>query len=251
MIPNTIEKTPEGGLPAENCSLLLGDCLERMAEIPDGSVDLVLTDPPYRMTKRGKSCRPNWMRDNMGDNVFDGEVPSPSAWLEHCYRVMRDGHLYIFTNTVSLQETLNAATWAGFRLHNIISMIKDTGMPNRWYYKQTEIILFLRKGRAIPINDYTSRDNVAVQMPTQRTGKLHITQKPLDFTTKMVTNSSQQGGLVLDPFMGSGTTGVACMNTARKFIGIERDPEYFRVASERISLNNIEDGRTRAGDDQS
>lgn len=215
-------------------NLMLGDCLERMKEIPDGSVDLVLTDPPYRMTKRGKSCRPNWMPSGMGDNVFEGEVPDVAAWLKESYRVMKDGHIYIFTNTVSLQETLNAATDTGFKLHNIISMIKDTGMPNRWYYKQTELILFMRKGRAIPINDYTSRDNVKVVMPKASTGKVHITQKPLDFVQKIVTNSSLEGGTVLDMFMGSGTTGVACVNTGRNFIGIEMDEKYFDIAKKRI-----------------
>ena len=205
-----------------------------MKNIPDASVDLVITDPPYRMTKRGRSCRPNWMPSGMGDNVFSGDIPPTSEWMPELFRVMRDGHLYVFTNTISLQETLNAATDAGFKLHNIISMIKDTGMPNRWYYKQTELVLFMRKGKAIPINDYTSRDNVKVTMPTEKSGKLHITQKPLDFVTKLVTNSSKELGAVLDPFMGSGTTGVACVNTNRNFIGIELDQGYFNTAKERI-----------------
>lgn len=221
--------------------LMQGDCLERMKEIPDGSVDLILTDPPYRMTKRGKSCRPNWMPDGMGNNVFDGEIPEVADWLSEGFRVMGDGHVYIFTNTISLQETLNAATSVGFKLHNIISMIKDTGMPNRWYYKQTELVLFLRKGRAKPINDYTSRDNVKVVMPKVSTGKLHITQKPLDFTEKLVTNSSKEGDTVLDMFMGSGTTGVACVNTGRNFIGIEKDEKYFEIAKNRI-LGETYDG---------
>ena len=214
--------------------LMQGDCLERMKEIPSGSVEMVLTDPPYRMTKRGRSCRPNWMPSGMGDNVFSGDIPPTSEWMPELFRVMGDGHLYVFTNTISLQETLNAATDAGFKLHNIISMIKDTGMPNRWYYKQTELVLFMRKGKAIPINDYTSRDNVKVTMPTKKSGKLHITQKPLDFVTKLVTNSSKELGAVLDPFMGSGSTGVACANTGRKFIGIELDLNYFNIALDRI-----------------
>ena len=211
-----------------------GDCLERMKEIESGSVDMVLADPPYKMTKRGKSCRPNWMPDGMGDNVFIGKVPDLTKWLPECFRVMRDGHIYIFTNTVSLQATLNSATAAGFKLHNILVMIKDTGMPNRWYYKQTELVLFLRKGKAIPIADHTSRDNFTCTMPKKSNGKLHITQKPLDVIKKMITNSSQESMVVLDPFMGSGTTGVAAKNLGRKFIGIELDPDYFKIAEDRI-----------------
>ena len=154
--------------------------------------------------------------------------------MAECFRVLNDGHIYIFTNTVSLQETLNIATEAGFKLHNLITMIKDTGMPNRWYYKQSELILFFRKGKAKPINDFTSRDNVKVKMPKQATGKLHITQKPLDFIQKLVSNSSKDGDIVLDCFMGSGTTGVACKNLNRDFIGIEKDAGYYEIAKQRI-----------------
>jgi DNA modification methylase len=174
------------------------------------------------------------MKSGMGDNVFLGELPCFDSWIKECYRVMRDGHLYIFTNTNSLQEILNSCTNAGFKLHNVISMIKDTGMPNRWYYKQTELVLFFRKGAAKPINDYTSRDNVKVIMPKASTGKLHITQKPLDFITKLVSNSTSEGDIVLDMFMGSGTTGIACINIGRNFIGIEKEKEYYDIAVKRI-----------------
>ena len=113
-------------------------------------------------------------------------------------------------------------------------MIKDTGMPNRWYYKQTELVLFLRKGEAKPINDYTSRDWFNATMPKAKDGKLHITQKPLDVIEKLLTNSSFESQTILDPFMGSGTTGAACVNTNRKFIGIEKDEGYFKISQERI-----------------
>ncbi len=218
-----------------NIQLYQGDCLEVMKNIPDKIVDLVLTDPPYRMTKRGKSCRPNWMPDNMGSNVFDGDIPDFKEWLKLCYdKLNNKTHLYIFTNTVSLQDILNSATNVGFKLHNVLTMIKDTGMPNRWYYKQTELVLFLRKGEAKPINDYTSRDWFNATMPKAKDGKLHITQKPLDVIEKLLTNSSFESQTILDPFMGSGTTGIACLNTARNFIGIEKDEGYFKIAKDRI-----------------
>lgn len=107
-------------------------------------------------------------------------------------------------------------------------------MPNRWYLKYTEIVLFFRKGNAVPINDMTSRDYEFVIMPTQKNGKVHISQKPLEFVEKLIMNSSKKGQLILDPFMGSGTTGVACVNTNRNFIGIEMDENYFNIATKRI-----------------
>ena len=216
------------------------DCLEGMQKIEDKCIDLVIADPPYTMTKRGKSCRPNWMENNMGNNVFDGEIPKAKDWMSECYRVLKDEtHFYTFCNINDITEYLQTAKEVGFKLHNIISMIKDTGMPNRWYYKQTELVLFFRKGKAKPINDFTSRDNIKVVMPKQSTGKLHITQKPYDFILKLVTNSSLENELILDPFIGSGTTAIACINTNRNFIGFELDKHYCELAEKRI-LNHHE-----------
>lgn len=216
-------------------NLMHGDCLELMKTIPDGSVDLVLTDPPYTMTKRGRSCRPNWMPNNMGDNVFIDGIPDAEVWMAECFRVLKNRtHFYTFCNTNDLCKYLETAKKVGFRFHNFISMIKDTGMPNRWYLKQTEILLFFRKGSAKPINDMTSRDWEFVKMPKKSNGKLHITQKPVDFVSKIVGNSTVYNEIVLDPFMGSGTTGVACKNLNRKFIGIEKDDKYFEIAKNRI-----------------
>ena len=212
-----------------------GDCLEIMKDIPDESIDLIVTDPPYKMTKRGKSCRPNWMPNNMGNNVFDNKLPLPKEWIGECYRVLKQGtHFYTFCNTNDIKEYLIVAEECGFKLHNILIMKKDTGMPNRWYLKNTELILFFRKGKAKPINNLCSRDWIEVEMPTQKKGKVHITQKPLNIIQEFVANSSQEGEIVLDPFMGSATTGVACVNTNRGFIGIELDDKYFNIAKKRI-----------------
>lgn len=172
----------------------------------------------------------------MGENVFTGTIPNPKEWMGECYRVLKDGtHFYTFCNTNDILKYLTVANEVGFKLHNIITMIKDTGMPNRWYLKNCELILFFRKGKAKPINDMSSRDWVHVTMPKQKTGKFHITQKPTELITMLITNSSQKGEVVLDPFMGSGTTGVACKNTERNFIGIEIEPKYFEIATSRIS----------------
>jgi site-specific DNA-methyltransferase (adenine-specific) len=218
-------------------NIYLGDCLYLMPQIPDKSVDMILTDPPYRMTKRGKSCRPNWMPNGMGENVFDGKIPDTQTWMSGCFRILKnETHFYTFTNTNEIQNYLNCATKAGFKLHNIISMIKDTGMPNRWYYKQTEFILFFRKGKAKPINDYTSRDNIKVIMPKQSSGKLHITEKPINLIEKIVSNSSKEGEAIFDPFLGSGTTCLAAKNLNRQFIGIEKEEKYFNIAKERLGL---------------
>jgi site-specific DNA-methyltransferase (adenine-specific) len=226
-------------------TLIQGDCLEEMKKIESGSVDCVIVDPPYTMTKRGKSCRPNWMPNNMGDNVFNAPIPKAKEWMSELFRVMKDEtHFYTFCNTNDLQNYLNTAKECGFKFHNLITIIKDTGMPNRWYYKQCELLLFFRKGKAKPINDMTSRDNINVVMPKKSTGKLHITEKPLDLIEKLVFNSSTDNEVVLDPFMGSGTTGVACKNLNRNFIGIELDENYFNIAKDRIENHIVQEELT-------
>ena len=217
-------------------NLLKGDCLELMKSIPDGIIDAIITDPPYKMTKQGNSCRPNYMKSGMGENLFDGELPNTKEWMKLCFeKLKKDSHFYVFTNTNSLLEFITIANECGFKLHNVISMIKDTKMPNRWYLKYTELVLFFRKGKAFAINDKTSRDYEFVKMPTLKNGKLHISQKPLNFVEKLISNSSNENDLILDLFMGSGTTGVACVNLNRNFIGIEMNDKYFEIAEKRIA----------------
>lgn len=215
--------------------MLKGDSISILKEFPNDSIDLIVTDPPYKMTKRGKSCRPNWMPNNMGDNVFNGSIPNTNDWMEQCYRVLKeDTHFYTFCNINDITDYLMVARGCGFKLHNIITMIKDTGMPNRWYLKNCELVLFFRKGKAKPINDMSSRDWIRVTMPTQKSGKCHITEKPLDFIQKLVTNSSKENEIVLDCFCGSSTTGVACILSDRRFIGIDMEAKCVEISEQRI-----------------
>ena len=218
-----------------------GDCLDLMKNIPSGSVNLVLTDPPYKMTKNGKSCRPNYMPVNSTENLFNGDLPETSKWMKESFRILKEGsHFYVFANINSLNDYLNEAKAAGFKLHNIISMIKDTKMPNRWYLKYTEFALFFRKGRAKAINDMTSRDYEFVKMPTQKTGKLHITEKPLAFIEKLILNSSEENDLVVDFFAGSGSTLLGARNNNRQFIGIEKEKKSYDTL---MVLSNEENRR--------
>lgn len=219
--------------------LINDDCLNAFKQIKDNSVDLIVTDPPYTMTKRGKSCRPNYMPDSMGDNLFDYELPDTKKWFSDCYRVLKDDtHFYTFCNTNDIGNYLKIAEEVGFKLHNIITMIKDTHMPNRWYMKYSELVLFFRKGDAKPIKDMRCRDYYYATMPTKKDSKFHITQKPLDFIEMMVNNSSDENDVVLDPFMGSGTTGIACKKLNRDFIGFEIDENHYKTAKERIENYN-------------
>ena len=210
-----------------------GDCLEIMKSLPDGSVDLILTDPPYDVITGGnknKAAPKGILTEN---KQLMKTIPSFEGWLPECYRVLKDdSHAYFMTNFKNLEAMMVAIRSAGFNIHNLLVWEKNNATPNRWYMKNIEYTIFARKGKAKTITDSGSKtchhfDNIR--------DKQHPTQKPVELMSFYVGNSTEIDAVVLDPFMGSGSTGVACVNTNRRFIGIELDEGYFGIAQGRIN----------------
>ena len=195
-----------------------------------------MTDPPYKCISGGKPHLKNQPSGILAKNdgkIFEHNHISPSEYISEFYRVLKPNtHCYIMTNTLNIQSFLNIATKVGFKLHNILIWKKNNATPNRWYMKNCEYILFLRKGKAKSINNPGTKQVLEVNNIIGN--KLHETEKPVELMSIMVENSSNVGDLVLDPFMGSGSTGVACKNANRKFFGIEIDEKYFNIAKSRI-----------------
>lgn len=221
-----------------NYKLYQGDCLEVMKNIEDGSVDLVVTDPPYKTITGGDSNGANSERPKgmlQGNRkLFKHQNIKISSWIPEIYRVLKEGsHCYIFTNFLNLQEMLNESTKVGFKLHNLLVWEKNNCTPSQYYMKNCEYVLFLRKGKAKWINNIG--DSKTVHKFNNIIGnKLHPTEKPVDLLEYYLLNSSEPNDIVFDPFMGSGSTGVAALNANRDFIGIELDEGYFEIAKERI-----------------
>ena len=220
-----------------------GDCLELMKALPDKSVDLIVTDPPYPTTKRGvgKSTTTGGMfrtENGLKGKMFKHNDIDVSLYAPECYRVLKDGcHFYIMTNHVNLQNILNTCVGVGF--HFIKSLIWNKGnkIMGQAYMSQFEYILFFRKGRFKKINNCGTSDILSI--PNIKTkgedGKnLHDTEKPVKLMQILIENSSLKGETVLDPFSGIGSTGVACANTGRQFIGMELDEQYFEIARDRV-----------------
>ena len=223
--------------------ILQGDCLELMKNIPNNSVDLLITDPPYKTITGGdkngaNSVRPKGMLSgNRKLFAYQNEI-HPKDWMPLIYAILKpNSHAYIFTNALNMQLMLNEANEAGFKLHNILVWEKNNCTPSQYYMKNCEYILFLRKGKAKWIKDIGGSKTVH-QFNNIIGSKLHPTQKPIDLLEFYINNSSMENDLILDPFMGSGSTGVACVNTNRNFIGIELDKNYFEIAKERIESHN-------------
>lgn len=223
-------------------SLYCGDIAEGIAKCSEA--DLLVTDPPYRWNKttggRAKNDQfaAKWQGHIHGKDVVKASIPTNTInfkdWMGLVYDALKvQAHAYIFTNDKNLQDALNAATSAGFRLHNVLVWKKNNCTPNRWYMKNTEFILFLYKGKAFPINNLGSNQVLEVKNLSHKE-KVHPTEKPVELLKVLIENSSQPGQLVLDPFMGSGSTGVAALELGRKFAGIEINRDFWDTARKRI-----------------
>lgn len=228
---------------SNDINLFNGDCLEVMKGIPDSSVDCVITDPPYKVSSGGKpksKDQPSGILSKNDGKIFKHNDLKEEDWFPEIYRVLRAGsHCYIMTNALNLERYLTLARNNGFLLHNLLVWEKNNCTPNRWYMKNCEYTLFLRKGKAKRINNVGSSKTVH-KFKNER-NKEHPTEKPLELMKMYVENSSNEGDVVLDFTMGSGNTGVACKNLNRKFIGIELDETYFNIAKERIENISYKD----------
>jgi len=222
-------------------NLINGECLVELKNIKDNSIDLIVTDPPYKITARGHAGNSGGMlqkKISMSGQVFKFNNIDCSEYAPEFYRILKDGsHCYVMTNHVNLIHMLNTFTGAGF--HFIKSLIWDKGnkIMGQFYMSQYEYILFFRKGRGIKINHCGTSDILSVpnnKLKDDSGKNLHDTEKPVRLMEILIDNSSQIGGTVLDPFMGIGSTGIACKNLDRKFVGIELDKDYYDIAKQRI-----------------
>ena len=205
-------------------TLLHGDCLELMKEIPDHSVDLVLTDPPYCIGTTSNGTKGNFTDNNLIKPFFDllfaeyRRVCKPTAALY----INTDWRTYPFLYPILQKyfDVRNCIVWdagAHYRFsHEFIIYCIMPDCKRKFSASERDV------WRIKPIN-FTDKN------------KLHNAQKPLALLEKAINNSSEVGDTVLDTFMGSGSTGVACVNTGRNFIGMELDDHYFGVAQKRIA----------------
>lgn len=221
--------------------LYQGDCLEIMKNIEDGSVDLVVTDPPYEIATTGagiyKQADKQYVKElNSMKDGFSEEV------LDELCRVMKKINIYFFCSQKQIIPLLDYFVKKKKCNWNILSWHKTNPIPacGNKYLTDTEFILFFReKGVKVYGSFDTKRTWYATPLNQSDKKKYrHPTVKPLSILENLVVNSSQEGEVVLDCFMGSGSTGVACKNLNRNFIGIELDEHYFNIAKERTNLAN-------------
>ena len=207
--------------------LMHGDCLEKMAEIPAGAVDLVLTDIPY-----GEVNRESGGLRSLDKGVADTFDNANLDLLVREFVRIATNSVYVFCGTQQISGLASGFAVAGLTVR-VGAWNKTNPSPmngSRLWVSGLEFCVYARKANAVH-NEHCKK--ALWDAPSGRS-KIHPTQKPLPLFERLVLASSHAGHTILDPFMGSGTTGVACANTGRRFIGIERDDSYFEIAKQRI-----------------
>lgn len=226
-------------------NLFNDDCRNILKTISSESVDLIVTDPPYLITPKGN--KKNRMlggfiaNDNLARSgkVFENNEINCSEYFSEFFRVLKDQtHCYVMCNNINLYEMIDEGQKAGFKF--VKSLIWKKGNNKiycRWYMGCFEYILLFRKGGAKPINELSTPDILDIpinKLKNEDGSNTHNTEKPVELMKVLVRNSSNVGETVLDPFMGIGSTGIACSQLNRNFIGIEINSTYFNVAKNRI-----------------
>lgn len=219
------------------------DCLEGLRRLPDKSVDLVVTDPPYLIETKGGSLykQPDKQYIQELEGIKDG---FSEEVLDLLCRVMKKINCYFFCSQKQIIPLVKYFVEGKGCNWNLLSWHKTNPVPacGNKYLTDTEFILFFReKGVKVYGSFDTKRTWYATplnQADKKRFG--HPTCKPINIMQNLIINSSLVGGVILDPFMGSGTTAVACMRNNRHYIGFELNEKYAEIAERRIEEAKIE-----------
>ncbi|MBO4543994.1 MAG: hypothetical protein J5725_12540 [Bacteroidales bacterium] len=238
----------------KNIQLFFGDCFTLLKDIPDHSIDLVLTDPPYLFNRHGginagtdtlnsiggRSELYKFGNKMMGEMADFGE-DKICQLLDESERVLKIMRGYYFCNETALQYYMSWATSHNYK-YNVIVLEKPAFIMNRNKYAtncEYLIRIVAKSGAGIKILDYNYPANkmswlYSVQPMNVPENKFHPTEKPQDIINGVIQLNTNEDDVVLDPFMGSGTVGVVCKNTKRKYSGMEIDEKYYKIAAERI-----------------
>lgn len=229
-------------------------CIEGLKELPDACVDLIFTDPPYFQHRAQNVGGLKNHKDVITEFDFDG-FRSESAYLEfledvlnECFRVAKPGAAgYIWCGDDFVSYINRTIEKVGFQFRKVIHWHKTNPFPaiytRKMYANSMELLVHFSKGTPKtwnhkPVNEMHNFIESPVCKGIERTK--HKTQKPLKVCLPFIEISSNKGDIVLDPFMGSGSTAVAAKMLNRNFIGFELNPEFCEIANRRIhNLNNL------------
>lgn len=252
---------PEAYYTAPGFQLYLGDCIELMRSMPAESVDMIFADPPYMLSNDGFTVHAGKMVSvNKGEwdksNGVDQDFAFHLAWIEECRRILKqDGTIWISGTYHSIYQCGFALQKLGYKILNDVTWFKPNASPNlsgRYFTASHETLLWARKDpkgkhtfnyKDMKNGDWHSADSLKKEGKQMRSvwaigppkasekahGK-HPTQKPLALLERIVLASTTPGDVVLDPFSGSGTTGLAAQGYGRMYIGIDDQKDYLDLS---------------------
>lgn len=218
-----------------NVNLIQGDCLGLLSNIQDHTIDLILTDPPYGINYQSSRVKDKSKRF---PKILNDEKPF-IGFIKHIDRILsQKGGAFIFTRWDVQQKFIDELKLNRLNPKNIIIWDKvahGMGDLRRSFGSRYESIIFVSKPE---FRFNGKRPTDIVQFARVPASKLtHPNEKPVLLLEYLIKKCSKENDVVLDCFMGSGSTGVACLNTNRKFIGFEIDDKYFHIAKDRIGLH--------------
>ncbi len=247
-----------------NFTLYHGNCLDILKQIPDNSIDMIFADPPYMLSNGGFSIQSGKrVCVNKGgwdkSNGFRADFKFQNEWIESCKRVLKpSGTIWISGTYHSIYQCGFALQLNGYHILNDIAWFKPNAAPNlscRFFTASHETLIWARKDKKAKhtfnyasmkngqwSEDFLKKPNLqmrsvwAINTPksTEKTFGKHPTQKPFDLLRRIVLASTNPGDIILDPFTGSSTTGLAAFFYERKFIGIDIEEKYLDLSVKRF-----------------
>ena len=248
----------------DNFVLYHGDCLNVLSQLPENSVDMIFADPPYNLSNGGFTVHAGRMVSvNKGvwdiSKGFQDDYAFHYRWLEACRRVLKPhGTLWVSGTYHSIYQCGHALQSLGYHILNDISWFKPNASPNlscRFFTASHETIIWARKEKKAKhifnydlmkdgdwSEDKLKKPNLQMRSvwsmgtpkPEEKKYGKHPTQKPLDLLRRIVLASTNKNDVVLDPFTGSSTTGIAAIMNGRKFIGIDMEKNYLELSKKRF-----------------
>lgn len=241
--------------------IILGDCINNLKKLPDNSVDVIFADPPYNMQLNGELWRPNQTKVDAVDDDWDKYDSFKHydefsiAWMTECRRVLKEnGTIWVIGSYHNIFRVGKIIQDLGYWILNDVIWMKTNPMPNfkgtrfnnahetliwasknknskyKFHYKSMKVFNDDKQMRSdwhIPICLGNERIKINGK-------KAHSTQKPEELLYRVILSSSDVGDIILDPFMGSGTTGAIAKRLGRKYIGFEKEENYKKIAEDRI-----------------
>lgn len=248
----------------EGVTLVHGNCLDILKEIPENFVDVIFADPPYFLSNGGISCKAgkivcvnkaSWDKSQGLKKDFE----FTKEWIRLCHKILKpNGCIWISGTMHNIYQVGFSLQSNNFRILNEISWFKPNAPPNlscRYFTHSHETLIWARKHKEIPhkFNYSEMRETFDKLSPqgkqmrsvwtipltplSEKTYGRHPTQKPLTLLRRIILANSQKGDLILDPFNGSGTTGVMAKHLGRKYIGIDINQGYLDLSVRRIENN--------------